>query len=143
MYNNEFREAKRLNQEKIKKKFADVVQADESRNSVTLENARDVIMDVRNRAGKTALSSVVTFPNHVATLRALIYAYMCGTNQADLNEFEFLAGCNRFALDNPTPTITRRMAFYGNVEEVSKGLDSIVAKIGENPYLKEGMYTGI
>jgi hypothetical protein len=67
---------------------------------------------------------------------------MCGTNQADLNEFEFLAGCNRFALDNPVPSITKRMAFYGNNEEVSKGLDGIVAKMGEQPYLKEGQYTG-
>ena len=103
---------------------------DESRNSVTLENARDVVQDVRNKT-KPSTSNVVSWPSHIATLRALVYAYMCGTNQADLNEFEFLAGCNRFALDNPCPTITKRMAFYGNNEDVAKGLDGIVAKMGE------------
>jgi len=96
---------------------------------VTLDNAKDVVYSVRNN--KALSSYVVTFPSHIATLRALVYAYMCGTNQPDLNEFEFLAGCNRFAIDNPTPTITKRMAFYGNIEEISKGLDGIVAKVGE------------
>lgn len=57
---------------------------------------------------------MVTFPTSIATLRALVYSFMCGTNAADVNEFEFLAGCNRFALDNPLPTITKRVAFYGN-----------------------------
>jgi hypothetical protein len=33
---------------------------------------------------------------------------------------EFLAGCNRFALDNPTPTINVRLAFYGNEEKIEE-----------------------
>lgn len=47
MYNTEFREAKRQNQEKIKKNFAKVVQDAETRNEVTLENARDVVHTIR------------------------------------------------------------------------------------------------
>ena len=66
------------NQEKIKKNFAQIVQDAETRNEVTLENAKDVVHSIKSKT--QALSNVVTFPNHVATLRALIYAYMCGTN---------------------------------------------------------------
>jgi len=47
MYNTEFREAKRQNQEKIKKNFAKIVQDAETRNEVTLENARDVVHTIR------------------------------------------------------------------------------------------------
>lgn len=31
-----------------------------------------------------------------------------------------MAGCNRFALDNPIPTITARLAWYGNEENTTK-----------------------
>ena len=50
----------------------------------------------------------------------MVYAYLCGNNDSHANDFEFLAGCNRFAVDNPTPTITKRIAFYGNTEDITK-----------------------
>ena len=54
--------------------------------------------------------------------RALIYSQMCGKNSGDVNEMEFVAGCNRFALDNPLPTITSRFALFGNEANVEKKL---------------------
>jgi len=48
---------------------------------------------------------------------------MCGKNQFDCNDIEFLAGCNRFGLDNPVPIITRRLAHYGNEETIEKILE--------------------
>jgi hypothetical protein len=45
---------------------------------------------------------------------------MCGKNGFDCTDVEFIAGCNRFGLDNPVPIITRRMAHYGNEENVEK-----------------------
>jgi hypothetical protein len=73
----------------------------------------------------------------------MVYALMCGTNQGDANEFEFLAGCNRFALDNPIPTVTRRIAFYGNNEDVVKLIDNLAVKINQNPipYIGYGQYS--
>ena len=32
----------------------------------------------------------------------------------------FLAGCNRFGIDNPCPIITKRLANYGNSEDILK-----------------------
>lgn len=31
-----------------------------------------------------------------------------------------MAGCNRFGIDNPCPIITKRLAFYGNADEIEK-----------------------
>jgi hypothetical protein len=39
---------------------------------------------------------------------------MCGENTADVNEIEFIAGCNRFGVDNPMPVVTKRLALFGN-----------------------------
>ena len=50
---------------------------------------------------------------------------MCGKNGFACNELEFAAGCNRFGLDNPTPIITRRLAHYGNEENVEKLLERL------------------
>jgi len=50
----------------------------------------------------------------------MLYMYFCGANQNTVSEDEFLAGCNRFAIDNPVPTITARLAWYGNEDNSTK-----------------------
>ena len=43
---------------------------------------------------------------------------MCGSNTSEINEIEFVVACNRYGVDNPTQTITRRLHFYGNDEHI-------------------------
>jgi hypothetical protein len=43
-----------------------------------------------------------------------------------MNYRNFLAGCNRFGLDNPCPTITKRLAIYGNLEDLDKDIKKMV-----------------
>ena len=50
---------------------------------------------------------------------------MCGKNNFDLTDIEFIAGCNRFGLDNPVPVITRRLAHYGNEENIEKQIERL------------------
>ena len=52
---------------------------------------------------------------------------MCGQNGNHFSEMEFLAGCNRFGLDNPTPIISARVAPYGNAEN----LEQLIYKLGQ------------
>jgi len=61
--------------------------------------------------------------------RALLYSQMCGRNGKEMNEIEFMAGCNRFSLDNPTPTITTRVAYFGNDEGIEKKLKLFAEKL--------------
>lgn len=65
--------------------------------------------------------------------RALLYSQLCGANSKNISEIEFIAGCNRFALDNPTPTITSRLAFYGNDESIEKKLRVFAEKMAIAP----------
>jgi hypothetical protein len=39
-----------------------------------------------------------------------------------------VAACNRFGLDNPCPTITKRLGFYGNQDEIAKEFKQIIDK---------------
>jgi hypothetical protein len=84
---------------------------------MTFDNALDAIKDLRQ--AKT-LSPLIQFTGQISLLRSMVYAYLCGNNDGHANDFEFLAGCNRFAVDNPTPTVTKRIAFYGNTEDITK-----------------------
>jgi hypothetical protein len=43
---------------------------------------------------------------------------MSGANNNKVSEIEFLAGCSRYGIDNPVPTIKRRLALYGNTDDV-------------------------
>ena len=49
---------------------------------------------------------------------------MAGDNGFEINAQEFIAGCNRFGIDNPFPIITKRLSLYGNDEDVEEMIKS-------------------
>lgn len=71
----------------------------------------------------------VGYPGQISCLRALIYGFMCGSNDEKVNEVEFGSGCNRFAMDNPTPTITKRLSLYGNTEDVESIFKQVATRL--------------
>jgi hypothetical protein len=50
---------------------------------------------------------------------------MTGNNNFQINEVQFAAGCNRFGIENPIPTTKKRIALYGNTEDVSSLLKHV------------------
>ena len=56
---------------------------------------------------------------------------MCGDNSFNCTEFEFVAGCNRFGLDNPSPIVTRRLATYGNEEPIEKIVERLARQYND------------
>ena len=57
---------------------------------------------------------------------------MCGDNGFNCTEFEFVAGCNRFGLDNPSPIVTRRLANFGNEETVEKVVERLARQYNDS-----------
>ena len=68
------------------------------------------------------------FAKEITFMRAFIYAFCCDKNNHDLRAEQFLAACSRFGLDNPIPTITKRLNIFGNVEEIDKDFRRILFK---------------
>ena len=60
---------------------------------------------------------------------------MCGKNQYHVAIEEFLAGCNRFGLDNVCPIITRRLAHYGNEDTIEKMLEKCARQYNDTNFL--------
>jgi hypothetical protein len=59
------------------------------------------------------------WPGKFTVARTLLHALMrFGKNDFELDETEFMAASIRFGVHNPVPHICRRLANFGNVEEV-------------------------
>ena len=68
---------------------------------------------------------------------------MCGRNNFDCNDQEFIAGCNRFGLDNPVPIVTRRLSHYGNDENMEKLLERLSRQYNDTNFLDPEKYGSI
>jgi hypothetical protein len=58
--------------------------------------------------------------------RAFLYGFVCGENDGTMTCDKFLAGCSRFGLDSPCPTICKRLHCYGNAEEIDRDFKRIL-----------------
>jgi len=56
-----------------------------------------------------------------------------------LTESEFMYACSQFGLENPVPSVTRRLAWYGNIEDVEKMVERVSNKL-KNEIKAAGMY---
>ena len=58
--------------------------------------------------------SYMSYPREFTFIRAFLYASIVESDKQNFSLAAFLAGCNRFGCDNPSPIITKRIASYGN-----------------------------
>jgi len=56
-----------------------------------------------------------------------------------LTESEFMYACSQFGLENPVPSVTKRLAWYGNTEEIEKMVERVSNKL-KNEIKASGMY---
>ena len=77
-------------------------------------------------------SPAVYWGRDITMMRAFIYSLVCGDNSKEVTSENFLAACNRFGLDNPCPTISKRLGNFGNQDEIEKDFKRIVEKYKNN-----------
>jgi len=88
----------------------------------------DIEQLVRDLLPHKSPSPSVHFAKKMTICRAYIYSLVCGSNTDGIDPEEFLAGCNRFGIDNPTPIINKVLALYGVPEELEKDFKKLVEK---------------
>ena len=65
-------------------------------------------------------------------MRAYIFAVAASQmNDTVVSSSIFLSACGRFALESPTPTLTHKLALYGNPHDVMKTLEDAIEKLGD------------
>lgn len=80
------------------------------------------------------------YPEKIGTVRALLYAFMCGDNTSEINEMEMMAGCQRYGVDNPAPVVTKRLAYYGNDETALSILKEMQTHDKQSKQLEPSQY---
>jgi len=103
----------------------------------------DMMQQVMREISRTkSPSALVHFPGLMSNIRAYIYAMLSGDNGFLVSEEEIKAACSRFGLDNPCPSVTRRLAWYGNQDEIEKMVERAANKFGTDMIDPED-YTGV
>lgn len=115
LYLDEYTTKKKANLKELQTAFINYynLKKDSSNQYSTVE-IEDIVQPVIPVASNSAF---VKFPGLVTIRRAFLYSLTCKDNNDCVNLVEFLAGCNRFALDNPAPSIHKRINLYGNEDD--------------------------
>ena len=93
----------------------------------------------KSRGSSNVLKDAISSKSNQS--RTILYAFMCGSNENDVSEQEFLAACNRFGIDNPMPVITQRLHFYGNSQQTTGDLlEQLYKKYNEPAFLDPKQY---
>lgn len=140
MYCKEFRTHKKKLQRDLGYKFNQEVRKlgfEQASTVITFSNVQAIKEQFRPNKGL----KVTNFGDTCIWLRAMIYAMMCGKNGNEMTDLEFIAGCNRFGLDNPTPIINPRLAAYGNAENMESLINKL-AKVETNYFFDASHFVG-
>jgi hypothetical protein len=78
-----------------------------------------------------SFSPSVHYPRDITIMRSFVYSLVCGKNAGEITMAEFLAGCNRYGIDNPCPIITKRLSHYGNDELIEKDFKKYAEKFNQ------------
>lgn len=117
-YVDEYRTIKKDNQRALLKGVDKILRSIDNRGKDI--NMKDVKEMIVNFLPAKSPSTSVQFPREITFYRAYVYALVCGDNNKKVTKQQFIAGCNRFGVDNPCPIITKRLSIYGNTEEMVK-----------------------
>jgi hypothetical protein len=75
---------------------------------------------------------MMLYPTKISQIRAYIYACTCGDENTNVfSDDQFLAGCNRFAIENPVPSVSLRCGLYGNSKDIMTYLADAEKKYGK------------
>ena len=74
---------------------------------------------------------LMQFPGQLSRIRAYLYALMASdSNTSVIHDATFVVACNRYALENPVPSVITKCALYGNNKDVMQKLEEAEEKYG-------------
>lgn len=89
---------------------------------------QDFVRTVENVVPESTTLPQVGFPREMSFARAFIYAMTADCREGPMTLKSFMAAANRMGLDVPFPTVTKRLANYGNPSTVLDDFEKGVAK---------------
>jgi hypothetical protein len=126
---NEYKETRIKLQDELKEHFIQKNNAVEA--ILDLDKFSKILQDKEMEFGQSEIvDGLVSFPSKYSTIRAYIYAATSGrTNMNDISADNFAASLSRYGLENPIPSITARIAYFGNSETILELIEKAQKKL--------------
>ena len=78
------------------------------------------------------VNPLMLYTSKISMIRAFIYSCTSGeANTATFTQENFMAGCNRFSIENPFPSVSVRCGLYGNNKDIMMYLLEAEKKYGK------------
>lgn len=62
---------------------------------------------------------LMQFPGNMSKVRAYLFALMASDSNTNvIHDATFVVACNRYALENPVPSVITKCALYGNSKDI-------------------------
>jgi hypothetical protein len=107
-----------------------------------LENFTEIVVATIPDPEAGLDNSLMKYPGRTSQIRGYIFAAISSeTNTNVIEDVYFLAGCSRFALENPIPTISTRCALYGNSRDIINLLTEAEKQFGKPQKVDSKFYT--
>ena len=129
-YIEEFHAKKKKTQKLLTKQF--VKQFQEQDGIFSYDEVKTICKNVQPQ---DSFSRIVEYPGEVTFSRCFLYALTAGTNGFDISSKDFTEAAFRMGVDNPYPTIQRRINYYGNDTDLEFLLSELISTDGQNQHL--------
>lgn len=106
-----------------------------------LDNFTEIVDATIPEAEAGLENPMMKFVGPMSMVRGYIYAAIASDDNSNvIQDTCFLAGCNRFALENPVPTVSTRCGLYGNSRDVMLLLTEAERTFGRPPKIDSRMF---
>lgn len=128
---DEYKSQRRLFQKDLQKQF--LRQLESNVGPLDLDAYEDVIAQgLPPDDDNHAEDPLMQFPGKISRVRAFIFSCVSSdSNTHTLTDDQFLAGCWRFAVENPVASVSTRCALYGNSRDVMQQLADAEKEYGK------------
>ncbi len=109
----------------------------EQENDLTIERIHTLCRDLRP---SKSVQPFMSFPGIISVSRAVLHAYMRSDNSEVLHNQDFFYFSNKFGLDSPVASVTKRFAWYGNTEDVARQIEQLAENFGPNFKFDKDMF---
>jgi hypothetical protein len=133
-----FKDQRKVNRAELAKEFQRLL--DGTLANVDLDQFQEVYTEAMAKSdegGANPAGPLMQYPTDISCVRAFVFACLAGPENTDyISDTHYLAGCSRYALDSPVPSVATRCALYGNTREIMLILQDAEREYGGREKLK-------
>lgn len=129
-----FKDQRRENRTELGREFARLLEGTIA--NVDLDQFQEIVQEAMEKTeeqGQHPAGPLMQYPKEISSVRAYVFACLAGTENTDyMSDTHAVAGCSRYAIDSPVPSVSSRCALYGNPRDIMAMLTEAEQEYGRD-----------